>query len=555
MLIQLSRINTFLTSKFFQAMNKQADGIMFKYLNSNKNTKHKDSANKKKIHERITNFKKKIKILKNDHSPSNQYNNEIDEEILQERKDQKYNCFKNDFIDDISKILENNIKSIKIFFDKQDKEIKNKYMFNESLNLDYLKQEIRLKFEEYFENLNGNDINQSIETILDNNQKFEIEMKSSFNGIYDLIKDEIYFDTKNENSNKTKGLFLLNENRSKIENYKKEIKNLQNSDNEICLKLLTGPDCPSIPSASIEFSNEDSDSIVKSFKDNKLISKKSKNDYVKKIIDKVKTWEMDYFNTKTSSIDDIWIHMTTREFGLNYKCKLSFQYESKEFLVVINEQTNDKLRRTLKSLKEKTVNIRRDHDFDEKGTFLNPMIVWLSKNTDDSLDNVYQLIKTIFSMISTNFFVFLFIEKYDSVENKDLSEKYENSLKNLFSSIETIDSKIWNTIATVFIEGNGIGLNVRKSYEIYWSKFFEIDLFYSVNEKIDKFFEYDHTLEDFMANEETAVRALDFMARVFFQGLFDTGQSISDTDMDLHIKYLLTSLYREKVIDSEKYSP
>lgn len=275
---------------------------------------------------------------------------------------------------------------------------------------------------------------------------------------------------------------------------------------------------------------------------------------MKKIIDKVKTWEIEYFNTKTSSIDDIWIHMTTREFGLNYKCKLSFQYESKEFLVVINEQTNDKLRRTLKSLKEKTVNIRRDHDFDEKGTFLNPMIVWLSKNTDDSLDNVYQLIKTIYSMISTNFFVFLFIEKYDSVENKDLSEKYENSLKNLFSSIETIDSKIWNTIATVFIEGNGIGLNVRKSYEIYWSKFFEIDLFYSVNEKIDKFFEYDHTLEDFMANEETAVRALDFMARVFFQGLFDTGQSISDTDMDLHIKYLLTSLYREKVIDSEKYN-
>ena len=92
--------------------------------------------------------------------------------------------------------------------------------------------------------------------------------------------------------------------------------------------------------------------------------------------------------------------------------------------------------------------------------------------------------------------------------------------------IDTINQSIWDVVATVFAQVDRLDLNKVKNYRLLWANFFEIDIFYTIDEKVSSFFEFNHEFEDFKTSSATVIRALDFMANVLFQGFYDKNEII-----------------------------
>ena len=69
--------------------------------------------------------------------------------------------------------------------------------------------------------------------------------------------------------------------------------------------------------------------------------------------------------------------------------------------------------------------------------------------------------------------------------------------------IDTINQSIWDVVATVFAQVDRLDLNKVKNYRLLWANFFEIDIFYTIDEKVSSFFEFNHEFEDFKTSSAT----------------------------------------------------
>ena len=124
---------------------------------------------------------------------------------------------------------------------------------------------------------------------------------------------------------------------------------------------------------------------MKSLKDNKLIAKKSKDSYVKGVIDKVKTWKKVDFPEKRQTLSDAWLAETTASLNIKYKFAIRL---NDHFQVHISSQLEKELRECLKRLSEQIVAVEKNEDFNDSKIVLNPIFIWLTRENGRSLNNV-----------------------------------------------------------------------------------------------------------------------------------------------------------------------
>ena len=170
--------------------------------------------------------------------------------------------------------------------------------------------------------------------------------------------------------------------------------------------------------------------------------------------------------------------------------------------------------------------------------------------TQKVINNIYSFIKSITGTISCdNFIVILFIEKGFIANIKD---NFNESLNKLLISIESIHQDIANSIVINFINENDVVLYRQKVLMQCLAKHFNLERYYSINEKIDTFYEYDNILEEFKNRSNTTVKALDFMAKVLSSSAFETAEEISEDSLDTIYNFFLTHLKKILSTKSKK---
>ena len=266
-----------------------------------------------------------------------------------------------------------------------------------------------------------------------------------------------------------------------------------------------------------------SEEIVNYLKDKKLISKCSRNDLTRKRINNIIAWKKtNFFNVLSKDLSDgsksLMVHSNLKylETDLNkIKCVEEVHQKIIEKILAINEKLASK----------------RDENFQDTNIALSPIFIWVNYQnlvSQKVINNIYSFIKNIIGTISCeNFIVILFIEK-DSNNN----DEFEESFNKFLISIESIHQDVTKSVFVNFINDKNASLFKQKTFMQCLSKHLNLERYYSVNEKIDTFFEYNNILEEFKNSSNSTVKALDFMAKVLSQSAFETSEEISVDNLD-----------------------
>lgn len=182
---------------------------------------------------------------------------------------------------------------------------------------------------------------------------------------------------------------------------------------------------------------------------------------------------------------------------------------------------------------------------------MHPIFIWLNLLniiSEKTNKTIYNFIKNIANTIKCDqFIVFLFVEK----NNEPLDQlAYERSLVKLLKLLETIDSKIGESLVAVFVDDDQVQFEKVKTYMLSLAKNLKIEKFYSIDDSIGDFFEYSNKFEEFKTHKNCTARALDFMSTVLSHGIYSEELDISKEDLD-DIKSFIGYLFEEDLIKSE----
>jgi len=418
----------------------------------------------------------------------------------------------------------------------------------------YFVEEILPTFDEQFKTLSDDFVKSSTEKIC---------------AKYDSIKTEIYLEKESKNNqNGLESLNLLYENSTIIKAKKIIISNKELVDNENFPKLFISSSSTKIPSSNkilLEIKDlntkyeleeiEELDhvkSLAKLLKDKKLLSNYARNNNTEARIKKILEWKSNgakwNFSRSLSSISKAAI----KDFDIELFLELKFENDNEIDKLKINcdKTSHLKIENKIKSLNKKQASTR-DENFQDENIVLNPRFIWINFENliqQKTINNIYNLLKNIVSTIDCdNFIVFFFIEKSKN-ETLENTEKFKESFNKLLKAIESNHKDIKNSIVINLIEEKNIEVVKIKNYMHLLAKFLNLEKFYSISEKIETFYEYNNTLIEFKSKTNSAVKALDFMAKVLSHSVYDLQEELSEVDLD-NIQYFVQTLLRNKLID------
>jgi hypothetical protein len=533
-------------------MSKDENGKMFQFLN-NKINKNKDKKAKESIQKEIKLFETKVKRFLLDEL--NKSNENYFDQLCEYKEELKQK---------INQYFENYIKRIKTFYEKTP-EAGIKYELNKNLtdeyDFKYFVEENVPIFDDEFEKLSKDFVKSTAEKIC---------------AKYDSIKTEIYFEKGSKNNqNGLESLNLLYENSKIIKAKKIIISNNELTDNENFPKLLISSSSTKIPSSNtilleIEDLNkkyeskemEESDyvkNLARLLKDRKLLSNHAHDHNIENRIKKILKWKTNEFEFELKFCENLSSvsKATIKDFDIEIflELKLDFENEIDKFKINCDQTSYLKIEKKLKSLNEKQVTTR-DENFQDENIALNPIFIWINFENliqQKTINNIYNLLKNIVCTIDCdNFIVFLFIEKSDKNETHENTEKFKESFNKLLKAIESNHKDIKNSIVINLIEEKNTEVVRIKNYIYLFAKFLNLEKFYSISEKIETFYEYNNTLIDFKSKANSAVKALDFMAKVLSHSVYDSQEELSEDDLDCINLFELT-LHRDKLIDAKDH--
>jgi len=543
-------------------MSKEKSGEMFKFLNKNKVKLRQNRKNKGHIKKKITFFQMNInKILEAlKQQKDNQISINDSNSSLKNELDAKLNRQKEISKREISSYFTSYTKTIRDFYDKCNPDVRAKYEINPYFTNEY--------FEEF--------VSENLPTFESDCEKFTDDLVESTNKImsdkYDSVKHEIYFEKESKNNqNGLSSLKLLYENSKILKAKKTIISNKEVIDNENFPRLLNSSTSSRIPCSSgnlekiqalinkiqsfklseAAYFDQSLNDLVKLLKVEHLISARLQANNIKNRIKSTLNWKPTKYKNIYSDHLQTRSKFTMEEFEIKKYFESKLNNDKKNLNINCAMDVHLQIKSKIDALNKKLA-IKRDDNFQDKNIALNPIFIWISFEnliSNKTINNVYNFIKSIASTITCdNFVVFLFIEKHSDSKTE---EKFKESFNLLLKSIEAISEDINSSVVINLIDDSAVKPLNKKIYKHLIAKYFNLERYYSVSEKIDSFFEYNNTLMEFKNNVDSTVKALDFMAKVLSQGSYESQEEISNDDFDF-INWFMFTLSRGKFITSQE---